>query len=209
MAVSYELFAILAGCITMAVSSAIYLLTPRKRHKIHVAPQPKRQFITQEGHVFEIQTSQTNSPPTPPPILSSEYEKDLKTLRYLGIELRPQEREQRPHEESSKPQPPTMPVKEIYICIECGRRYETVERVIFYKKGVGRIQVERCPYCGAIVGPAKIIEPEERTISSIKPIEIKANVAPPTPESLGIEHPALESKEKEEIEEEVEDASEA
>ena len=193
-----ENLALLVGCLTM-MASGIWMahklrgggdqltqVAPQPPRVIRVQPQQPREsnpikVITRQGQVLDIDP------------------RDLRTLRELGFQPRPREEEKKAEPEPSQRQQPasgTLPSRDVYLCLECGRRVEYVEHAKIYKPGVGLIAIPRCPFCGAPMGPPKVVEKEEAELSSLRAIE-----PPRFPEKklegLGIE---LEHHKPEEVE---------
>jgi len=192
-AIPPENIALLIGCFTMLMSGV--WLAFKLRHEggsqQMVQPQPAAQAPQQ--HMLPLQDGQEKIR------VITEYgetydidPRDLRTLKELGFQ--PRRREEKRDEPEPKPRQQgimSLPSRDIYLCIECGRRVEYVEQARVYKLGVGLIAIPRCPSCGAPIGPPKVIEREEVELPSLREAE------PPRfpekgPRGLGIEHPSLE-----------------
>ena len=201
-----ENMAVLIGSIVM-MAMGIYYYRKLRQEEIQV-PRPVESNPTPMAQLNQIQVPSPSPPPHPS--YPSSLEKDLKTLKLLGITPR------RPEPEAPKPQPaPTpktiwdLPSQEIWICGECGRRITTIERIRVYKPGIGLIEVPRCPYpdCGAPLAPYKVIEPEEPKTQAMRTIELGELPAPSREaRGLGIENPMIKEEESEEGEGEGEEA---
>jgi len=198
-AIPPENLALLVGCLTMMVSG-IWMAhrlrgggdqptqaaqqPPQLPRVIRVQPQQRWDLNPPETNSIKVITRQGQVLDIDP--------RDLRTLRELGFQPRPREERRAEPEPSQRQQPASsLPSRDIYLCLECGRRVEYVEHAKIYKPGVGLIAIPRCPFCGAPMGPPKVVEKEEAELSSLRAIE-PPRFPEKKPKGLGIERPSLE-----------------
>lgn len=197
-AIPPENIALLVGCFTMFISG-IWLAFKFKREN---APQPAQITKThQEIIQTQPQDPTQNSSREKIKVITQYGEiadidpRDLRTLRELGFQPR-REREEKREEPEPKQQQASIPSRDVYLCLECGRRIEYIEQAKIYKPGVGLIAIPRCPFCGAPIGPSKVVEKEEAELPSLRAIE-PPRFPEKKPRGLGIERPTLEEEAEE------------
>jgi len=189
-----ENIALLVGCLTM-MASGIWMA-----HKLRGAGDQPTQVAQQPPRVIRVQPQQPRESNSIKVITRQGRvldidPRDLRTLREFGFQPRPREERRAEPEPSQRQQPAsgTLPSRDVYLCLECGRRVEYVEHAKIYKPGVGLIAIPRCPFCGAPMGPPKVVEKEEAELSSLRAIE-PPRFPEEKPKGLGIERPSPRDK---------------
>ena len=158
---------------------AFYELSRTIQPDLEDLPQEKIKVITRHGEIADIDP------------------RDLRTLKELGFQPRREREEKREEPEPRQQQGiVNLPSRDVYLCLECGRRVEYIEHAKIYKPGVGLIAIPRCPFCGAPVGPPKVTEKEEAELPSLRAIE-PPRFPEKKPKGLGIERPRRPSLEEE------------
>ena len=207
-----ENMAVLVGCLCMFISG-IWMARKLRKAEENISPQIIQTQPRQPPVIRDMNLNPLLNPARREAlkIISHHNDgedidpRDLRTLRALGFQPRilKEHEEKREEPEPRKQQQGilNLPSRDIYLCLECGRRIEYVDSARIYKPGVGLIAIPRCPFCGTPVGPPKIIEKEEVELPSLRSIE-PPSFPEETPKGLGIEHPSLEDKAGEDADEE-------
>ena len=207
-----ENMAVLVGCLCMFISG-IWMARKLRKAEENMSPQIIQAQPQQPPVIRDMNLNPLLNPARREAlkIISHHNDgedidpRDLRTLRALGFQPRilkeHEEKREEPEPRQQRQGVLNLPSRDIYLCLECGRRVEYVEYARIYRPGVGLIAIPRCPFCGAPIGPPKIIEKEEvelPSLRSIEPPEFPEN----SPKGLGIEHPSLEDKAGEDADEE-------
>jgi len=199
-----ENMAVLVGCLCMFISG-IWMARKLRKAEENMSPQIIQAQPRQPPVIRDMNLNPLLNPARREAlkIISHHNDgedidpRDLRTLRALGFQPRilKEHEEKREEPEPRKQQQGilNLPSRDIYLCLECGRRVEYVEYARIYRPGVGLITIPRCPFCGAPIGPPKIIEKEEVELPSLRSIE-PPSFPEETPKGLGIKHPNLEDK---------------
>jgi len=200
-----ENMAVLVGCLCMFISG-IWMARKLRKAEENMSPQivqaqPRQPPVIRDLNLdpllnparreaLKIVTNHNDGEDIDP--------RDLRTLRALGFQPRREREEKRDEPEPRRQQQDVLnlPSRDVYLCLECGRRVEYVEYAKIYKPGIGLIAIPRCPSCGAPVGLPKVVEKEEAELSSLRAIE-PPRFPEKKPEGLGIE---LEHHKPEEVE---------
>lgn len=154
-------------------------------------------------------------PQSPPPIprdapafpiqRTSPDPRDVKTLAALGIQVCAPEAEQDSGEKARAPEPVHPQKRVVYLCGECGMNLHFIEHAMVYIRGIGLVEVPRCPNCGAQIMPYRIVEKEEPRFHVARSAVLPPLPSPGKARGLGIENPLMEKPEKEEEEVESDD----